>query len=748
MRMQQAKAGGYGLPGFAKGGMFSTKNDRGRDGHPGENKLVGMEKFAKKASGGKIFLHWTAGAKNFKQKGYYHSIVQGDGSIYRAHPYTQRSGVNHTHLRNSQGIGLSVAAMAGAPGSFQWASPKQYESMAAEVARIAKDRKWKESDIDVKNVMTHAEAASGKDGQLPDNDNYGPVAWDGEGVKWDLFQLYKGGADGSGGPDMRNMIRKMLGMKEIPPSEDAGSDTTVTEQNKKGTDSTASKQSSNNGGGSDSEQEQDDGPMTLEKLLAFFGVLGGKMDTLMGQSGFSEGDAGSNLATTPSGGDDTSTLLSQFDTNGQNLYAKPMTSASVPFSTDLDLGISTDSFKFQAPEGMNFNADVSGGISFEEGMNMPMSVGGSLCPWCKKKRAAGGPVNWDPLMNLIASKESGSLGYEAMYPSKKLEGATKMTINEVAQKATGAVGKYQQLPRYLVGRAKKAGLDPAKDLYSAKNQEIIIRKANIEKERKGLQWAAGKISDVEFMQLLSMEFASLPNAQGKFHYPGQSSNMKPEAIAAALKKVKTTPKYDPNKTYKGGDIVEKDDGKHYIFDGASFVDMSDPNAVTMQGTVEDTKKSFNTGGVSVDPTTGEETPHSQQSNDGGNKGISGPGFMEKLNTLLGQLNNEDPDVGFQWYKDKTDASALTPKGDKEGGDSLLKSQAKKDADKAAKVAEGDTASSQVLPPVSAGGNKPPMEMPQEVQIAGGSAYEIPANAYARPRFGLSAELAAAPYSIA
>ena len=143
---------------------------------------------------------------------------------------------------------------------------------------------------------------------------------------------------------------------------------------------------------------------------------------------------------------------------------------------------------------------------------------------------------WGPLLDLIAGKESGG-NYEAMYPSTTLKGATKMTISEVARRATGAVGKYQQLPQYLVGRAKAAGLNPDKDLYSPENQERIIINVNI-KGRGGARWLKGEISDEQFMQGLSQEFASLPNAQGKFYYTGQRSAMTPAKVKAALSKVK------------------------------------------------------------------------------------------------------------------------------------------------------------------------------------------------------------------
>ena len=159
------------------------------------------------------------------------------------------------------------------------------------------------------------------------------------------------------------------------------------------------------------------------------------------------------------------------------------------------------------------------------------------------------PGQWGPLLDLIAGKESGG-NYEAMYPSTTLKGATKMTIAEVASRATGAVGKYQQLPQYLISRAKAAGLDPNKDLYSPKNQDLIITKVNIEGNRGGRRWLKGEISDDQFMQGLSQEFASLPNAQGKFYYPGQSSSMTPEKIRSALAKVKKG-------GYSSQDIISK-----------------------------------------------------------------------------------------------------------------------------------------------------------------------------------------------
>jgi len=103
------------------------------------------------------------------------------------------------------------------------------------------------------------------------------------------------------------------------------------------------------------------------------------------------------------------------------------------------------------------------------------------------------------LSEQISKTESGG-NYEAMYPNTVLKGATNMTIAEVAKKATGAVGKYQNMPRYLIERARDAGLDPNKDLYSPENQELIqellvrdnikaLKSFGIEPTAENLYWA-------------------------------------------------------------------------------------------------------------------------------------------------------------------------------------------------------------------------------------------------------------------
>ena len=171
------------------------------------------------ASGGnldrQIYLHWTAGGYNHRG-GPYHATVQGSGKIYRHLNYDQRTG--HTYNRNSGNVGLSVAAMGGR--AWRDAPPKdaQIDAMTLEAANIAKKWGWKPSDVNIKRVMTHAEAGSNKDGRRM-HDNYGPVMWGGNGERWDWLQLKQGDKPGTGGDKLRQKIKKHMGdknAKEVP----------------------------------------------------------------------------------------------------------------------------------------------------------------------------------------------------------------------------------------------------------------------------------------------------------------------------------------------------------------------------------------------------------------------------------------------------------------------------------------------------------------------------------------------------
>ena len=66
-------------------------------------------------SGKAIYLHWTAGGYN-SVVGPYHTIFTGDGKIHQNVPYTQHT--PHTYNRNTNSVGLSVAAMASSGGQY------------------------------------------------------------------------------------------------------------------------------------------------------------------------------------------------------------------------------------------------------------------------------------------------------------------------------------------------------------------------------------------------------------------------------------------------------------------------------------------------------------------------------------------------------------------------------------------------------------------------------------------------------
>ena len=162
----------------------------------------------------KIYLHWSATPYNWVQPGHYHSIVTGDAVLHRMHDYNIDLPA-HTYRRNSNSIGLACACMG---GSDPWSTPptqQQLEAMCREVARIIRGWGWRDSDINVANIMTHAEAASNRDGWRA-HENYGPVAWGGDGTRWDFMCLERGGSD-DGGDRLRKMIRSFFRDHESQP---------------------------------------------------------------------------------------------------------------------------------------------------------------------------------------------------------------------------------------------------------------------------------------------------------------------------------------------------------------------------------------------------------------------------------------------------------------------------------------------------------------------------------------------------
>ena len=157
-----------------------------------------------------LYLHWTATGYDWIRPGHYHAIVTGDGRIHRLHDINIDL-TAHTWRRNSNSVALACACMGGRPDP--WLQPPtdaQLTGMCAEAARILHGWGLTPDQVSLQRVMTHAEAASNRDGRVM-HDNYGPVIWGGTGERWDLLQLERDGPT-NGGDQLRDRI--VLQMRE------------------------------------------------------------------------------------------------------------------------------------------------------------------------------------------------------------------------------------------------------------------------------------------------------------------------------------------------------------------------------------------------------------------------------------------------------------------------------------------------------------------------------------------------------
>ena len=158
------------------------------------------------------------------------------------------------------------------------------------------------------------------------------------------------------------------------------------------------------------------------------------------------------------------------------------------------------------------------------------------------------------ILALLEKYEAGSGKWESMYPGTTLPGATNMTIAEVADKATGAVGMYQNLPEYLNERAVAVNLDPTKDKYTPENQ-IKIAEYLIEKGQADVTPQMLKDNPDEAMLRLSRVWAAIPVpydtqgskrrvSKGESYYAGDGVNkahITPDMMYSAMKHRPTKP---------------------------------------------------------------------------------------------------------------------------------------------------------------------------------------------------------------
>ncbi len=97
-----------------------------------------------------------------------------------------------------------------------------------------------------------------------------------------------------------------------------------------------------------------------------------------------------------------------------------------------------------------------------------------------------------------------------------------MSIAEVANRATGAVGQFQNMPRFLVERARKAGLNPNTDVYNVENQGKIFM---VTLKDKGITPELIRSNPEKALLKLSQIYAGIPkDSSGRSYYEGVGNN--------------------------------------------------------------------------------------------------------------------------------------------------------------------------------------------------------------------------------
>jgi hypothetical protein len=143
--------------------------------------------------------------------------------------------------------------------------------------------------------------------------------------------------------------------------------------------------------------------------------------------------------------------------------------------------------------------------------NKPTTLRGQLANilgaliWVSKKNISGGGSSGPGAPGPAPSKGSGGMlpgdappiikamldaiaaaegGWDSVNPGTTVSGLSNMTIADARRAAmakgygmggSGAMGKWQQMPQFILERSRSAGLDPNKDIFNQENQTKIAR---------------------------------------------------------------------------------------------------------------------------------------------------------------------------------------------------------------------------------------------------------------------------------
>jgi muramidase (phage lysozyme) len=135
------------------------------------------------------------------------------------------------------------------------------------------------------------------------------------------------------------------------------------------------------------------------------------------------------------------------------------------------------------------------------------------------------------VLDLVAGPESRG-HYDMMFGGKRDPDILKMTMKELTdyqlrhskKYGSSAAGRYQIMHFNTLSYARKAGLDPDKDIFSPENQDkmgiVFLREAGLE------DWLKGIKSDEKFLERLSRIWAGVPSPSkgGASYYGGVGLN--------------------------------------------------------------------------------------------------------------------------------------------------------------------------------------------------------------------------------